>query len=269
LFKVEPFRSDADRPQSDVLSFWFKPFVVEELAEILRWCRELPTTSSKMVALAAFSSIVVTVSKQDSDTRYVRREKKIQPGDTLRRFAKSLDVAIHSVSELTEIAEPRFVCEVVHANALEKPDIGQVDLVVCSPPYPNAFSYHLYHMTRMVWLGMDQPEFKKVEIGSHRKYSSRSKNKATIDTFAQEMLITFEWLGAHLQSRRYACFVVGDSKIDGGKFDNAKLIASTAKKAGFKEVKRIHRRLQETRKAFNPSYGQIKTEHVLVLQNQN
>lgn len=268
LFKIEPFHSEGERPRSDAINFWFKPFVVEELAEALSWCRLLPTKSSKTVAFAAFSSIVVTVSKQDSDTRYVRREKKIQPGDTLRRFAKSLSDAIHSVDELTELAEPRFTCEVIHANALDKPEIGSVDLVVCSPPYPNAFSYHLYHMTRMLWLEMDQPEFKKVEIGSHRKYSSRSKKKATIETFAEEMLTTFDWLRSHLQSGRYACFVVGDSKIDGSKFDNATLISSTAAKVGFKEVKRIHRHLQATRKAFNPSYGQIKTEHVLVLQNQ-
>jgi DNA modification methylase len=177
LFKIEPFRSDGERPRSDAINFWFEPFVVEELAELLSWCRQLPTESSKTVALAAFSSIVVTVSKQDSDTRYVRREKKIQPGDALRRFAKSLADAIHCVAELTELSEPRFVSEVIHANVLDKPDIGAIDLVVCSPPYPNAFSYHLYHMTRMLWLGMDQPEFKKVEIGSHRKYSSRSKKK--------------------------------------------------------------------------------------------
>lgn len=53
------------------------------------------------------------------------------------------------------------------------------DLMVCSPRYSNAFSYHLYQMTRMVWLGMDEKRFKRQEIGSHPKYSAKGTNGAT------------------------------------------------------------------------------------------
>jgi len=266
FFNPQPFISSARRPFDKAISFWFDPFVIEELAEILSWCQKLPTESSRKVALAVFSSIIVSVSKQDSDTRYVRRQKNLSPGDTLRRFARSLIEAIRAVVEFTEQVEPRLHCKVYHADILTKPDIGEVNLVVCSPPYPNAYSYHLYHMTRMLWLGMDQPKFKREEIGSHRKYSSKGSNGATIETFRNEMAVVFNWLRGHLPTTRYVCFVVGDSTINGHVVSNADLISGVASKHSFHEVGRIHRRMQDTKKAFNPAIGKIKMEQILVLQ---
>ena len=268
LFKAgeSPFR--AELPNNKAISFWFEPFVIEELAEIVSWCHGLPTSTSRTVALTAFSSIVVSVSKQDSDTRYVRREKKLCRGDALRRFARALFDAKEAAGRFTELVEPRFRNAVYQANLLDKPEIGTVDLVVCSPPYPNAYSYHLYHMTRMLWLGMDPNSFKRIEIGSHRKYSRKGPKRAGVETFREELRTIFGWLRTHLRDRRYACFVVGNSILNGQQVNNADLISAVGRETGYVELKRIHRRLQETRKAFNPAYGKIKTEHILILQNQ-
>src|SRR5207249_2078115 len=115
-------------------------------------------------------------------------------------------------------------------------------LVVCSPPYPNAYSYHLYHMTRMVWLGMDQSEFKKREIGSHRKFSSKGKGGATIETFKSEMKSVFAWLKSALRSDRYACFIVGNSIIRGRTYDNAEVLREAARSARFSEVATFNRK---------------------------
>ena len=108
--------------------------------------------------------------------------------------------------------------------------------------YPNAYSYHLYHMTRIVWLGMDQPDFKKREIGSHRKFSSKGKNGTTIETFKTEMGKIFLWLKTSLRQGGHACFVVGNSIIRGESHDNAQVLKLAAESAGFTEVARLSRR---------------------------
>jgi len=267
LFQPLPYASGAPRPSDETISFWFAPFVVEELAEALSWCHGMPTESSRTVALAAFSSIIVVVSRQDSDTRYVRREKKIRPGDAMRRFARSVSEAARNSAELTGLVDSGLGCEVHNADVLTGPDIGQVDLVVCSPPYPNAYSYHLYHRTRMLWLGMDQPKFKREEIGSHRKYSSRGPNGATVETFRGEMSTIFTWLRRHLRPDGYACFVVGDSTLKGRVISNADLIAEVSAENGFSEAGRLERRMQDTKKAFNPAIGKIKREQIVVMRN--
>ena len=139
-------------PDSDAIRFWFEPAVANELSQIRAWTSELPTDRARVIADTAFSAIVVAVSRQDSDTRYVRRQKAVRPGDALGRFSRYLTKAVRATTELTELVEPRFRRSVHHVNVLDAPPVEPIDLVVCSPPYPNAYSYHLYHMTRMVWL---------------------------------------------------------------------------------------------------------------------
>jgi site-specific DNA-methyltransferase (cytosine-N4-specific) len=267
LFSSLSFSSKGWRPDAASHDFWFDLHVTEELAEILSYCKALESHNSKDLALTAFSSIVVAVSRQDSDTRYVRRQKNILLGDTLRKFARALEQTIHVALDFSELIENRFSCNIISQNLLSNPEIPLMDLMVCSPPYPNAYSYHLYHRTRMLWLGMDQPLFKKEEIGSHRKYSSNGKNGATVETFQAEFTSIMKWLSRNLKPGGYACFVVGDSTLKGKKINNSTLISDAGKEAGFLEVARIDRTMQSTKKAFNPSHGKIKTEQILILEN--
>ena len=255
-------------PDNDAIRFWFEPAVAEELGQIRAWSSKLPTDQGRDVAEAAFSAIVVAVSRQDSDTRYVRRHKAIRRGEALRRFSRCLTNATRAATALTALSDPRFRRSVHHANVLDAPPIEPLDLVVCSPPYPNAYSYHLYHMTRMIWLGMDQPAFKAVEIGSHRKYSRKGPRAATSATFASEMSHVFGWLRNRLRRNGYACFVVGDSTIRGQRIHNADLISGVAAERGFVEDARMQRRLLNIRKAFNPSIGKVKREHIVILRNE-
>lgn len=167
---------------------------------------------------------------------------------------------------MSALVEDRFSCRVFNANILESPETGPFDLVVTSPPYPNAYSYHLYHRMRLLWLGHNAELFKSVEIGSHRKYSAKGRSRATPETFRREFDVIFRWLRAYLREHRYACFVIGDSLIDGESLNNATLLASAGIEAGFREVARIERTIAPSRKAFNPRIGRIKTENILILQ---
>lgn len=261
-----PFRSSGWRPTPEVCEFWFAPHVVEELAELRILIDRLTSESVRRLCTVTFAAIVVPVSKQDSDTRYVRREKSVEPGDTVRRYLKQLDDAVSAVREMSDLVEDRFSCRVIEANLLEAPETGPFDLVVTSPPYPNAYSYHLYHRTRLIWMGHDPEKFKKIEIGSHRKYSSKGRNRATPQTFRREFVGVFQWLRERLRNDRYTCFVIGDSTIDQERIDNASLLAEAGASYGFREVMRIKRTISPIRKAFNPSIGKIKTENILILK---
>jgi site-specific DNA-methyltransferase (cytosine-N4-specific) len=268
LFSRPSFISEAERPTGKAVNFWFEQFVVEELAELRSWCKALPTESARNVALVSLSAIIVGVSLQDSDTRYVRRDKGVKPGDTMLRFAQTLMDNTSAVEKFSDLLDSQLSCEIVTGDILQPPKLPQLDLVVCSPPYPNAFSYHLYHMTRMLWLDMDQPTFKKSEIGSHRKFSSPTKNAATIDTFKAEMESVFLWLKGTVRRNCYACFIVGNSTIRGQRFDNAQVLKEAARKASWTEIARWQRNMKDTRKAFNPAIGKIKTEQIVIFENK-
>ncbi len=58
-------------PNSKAISFWFDPQAIHELARIKDLCYGLTSEAARTLALAVFSSIIVSVSRQDSDTRYI------------------------------------------------------------------------------------------------------------------------------------------------------------------------------------------------------
>lgn len=246
---------------------WFDEYVIDELSFIKEKCLALAEAKARQLALVAFSSIIVTVSRQDSDTRYVRREKNIKPGDTLQLFSRALRQAIQYALEFSREIDPKLSTRVYEANVLETPEVGPVDLVVCSPPYPNAYSYHLYHRTRMLWLDMDQPKFKRQEIGSHRKYSSKSVNGANVETFRLELRTILAWLKRQLRPNRHACFVIGDSILKGETIKNDELLIEVAGEVGFQVEANINRQLQASKKYFNPKIGKIRDEHIVILRN--
>jgi excisionase family DNA binding protein len=247
---------------------WFDAHVINELSFIKDRCNSVNDPKLRDILLTVLSSIIVSVSRQDSDTRYVRREKKIKQGDTLVLYGKSLRNTTRKILEYTQEVSDRNSIKILNASVLDSPDIGKIDLVVCSPPYPNAYSYHLYHRTRMMWLDMDQPKFKKEEIGSHRKYSSNSKNGATVETFKAELKIILEWLTKTLKKDGFACFVIGDSTLKGKQIENDKVLINIANDLGFALEANINRNLLSTKKYFNPALGKIRDEHIVILRNK-
>jgi site-specific DNA-methyltransferase (cytosine-N4-specific) len=265
LFQPGDRSADYDIPQDASIDFWFDPHVSRELGTIRSRCKDLPE-DARIVAQACFSSIIVAVSKQDSDTRYVRRQKDIRVGETMRRFVRAIRNAAASLAKFSTLVSPSLNCRVIHGDVLAGPDIGAVDLVVTSPPYPNAYSYHLYHMTRMLWLDMDQVGFKAREIGSHRKYSRSGPSRATAATFKNELAAVFAWLYRHVKPRGHCCFVVGDSIIHGETVQNDELVIETATTHGFELIDSLGRRLQDTKKSFNPKIGKIKEENIIILR---
>jgi DNA modification methylase len=254
-------------PNFDGIELWFKDFVVRELAFLKAKCLSIESQKMRDVALTAFSSIIVTISNQDSDTRYVRREKRQRQGDALILFGKALINTAQRCFELGQEVDPKLQVSIVNANILTAPNIPQVDLVVCSPPYPNAYSYHLYHRSRMLWLDMNQPKFKEEEIGSHRKYSSKSSKKATEATFRQEFGQIMAWLSGKVRPGGHAVFIIGDSTLDGKTIENDQILIDAGRENGFRLSLNRSRRLQDSKKSFNPAIGKIREEHILILQN--
>ena len=266
FYSGQPFRSSGWRPDSKICDFWFELHVVEELAELRVLLDHIQSRTVRELCRVVFAAIIVAVSKQDSDTRYVRREKSIEPGDMVRRYLSQLRATVPAVREMSDLIEDRFSCRVLCADILDAPETAPFDLVVTSPPYPNAYSYHLYHRTRLAWLGHDPERFKKIEIGSHRKFSAKGSSRTTPEMFRQEFERIFQWLRGRLRDRRHACFVIGDSIVNREHIDNASLIAAAGSSAGFREVTRIKRTIASTRKAFNPKIGRIQQERILILQ---
>lgn len=90
---------------------WFQPVVTVELACIRRLIAELTDGRALDIASLALSRIIVRVSNQDSETRYVARNKSISPRFTIRAYLDSLQAIqrrVEQFSSLNSQAEALF-----------------------------------------------------------------------------------------------------------------------------------------------------------------
>ena len=254
---------DVTIPPLPNLDHWFDRSVQHALAALTEAIDGAPVASRDALRLA-LSSIVVRVSRQESDTRYAAIDKNVNGNDVsalFRRAAYRLDDVL---ADRDYSLAPADVFE-ADTLTLDPLRIGRrIGMIITSPPYPNAYEYWLYHKYRMYWLGFDPLAVKEREIGARAHFFKR--NHHTKDDFARQMAQTFDLIRAILVPGGYACFVVGRSRIHGRDVDNTRIVEDAAE--GFDRVFSTERTISASRKSFNLSHANIKTENVLVLQRR-
>jgi DNA modification methylase len=254
------------KPDIVNLDLWFENFVINELIIIKEEIDKLPDKDIMDFCLVALSGIIINVSRQDSDTRYVRVPKEIKPYDTYNRFAKQLmklkKVMIES-GEMLKNGKSIFKMADTRTKGIFPEN--SADLAVTSPPYPNAYDYHLYHKYRLYWLGMNPQQLRRSEIGAHADYSK--KNGPDEFDFMRDMEKCFLNTSKILKPGSYFVLVIGDSILKGRNIQNNEILKQAAKNTPFGFVTEFARNLKLSRKSFNPKIGNIKTEKIVVFEN--
>ena len=249
-------------PDIPNLLHWFRADVCEALTAIRMEIRKVDDELTKQALEAVFSSIIVRVSNQDSDTRYAAVTKSLSSEAVFETFAESAQtLAALTMTSPILLETPATVLNQNIFDVCPADFPGDVGLVITSPPYPNAYEYWLYHKYRMWWLGYDPLAVKSSEIGARAHFFSRRRDK---EDFHAQMVGVFKLLTEVMREGAYCCFVMGDSKIHGQIVDNAELLLKAAVQHGFKLVFQSDRAINPHRKSFNLHHARIKREHVLV-----
>lgn len=253
---------EATVPLIPRLDHWFEITVQKEIAALITAIDSGPEETKDIFRLA-LSSIIVRMSNQESDTRYAAVKKERPKGGAIMAFR-------HAAEKILRVLDSRNYglteARVIEANTLEFQfsSLGEpIAAVITSPPYPNAYEYWLYHKYRMYWLGYDPQMVKANEIGARAHFFKT--NRHTADHFVDQMRITLRSISCALHPAGYAAFVVGRSKIHGTIVDNAQIIEDVGRELGFRVEYRAERRIAASRKSFNLSHANIKTETLLVL----
>jgi len=254
-----PTRTDLI-PDNKNFLYWFDPVILHRLAALkgLILAEDEPV---RTMLLAVFSSIIVRVSYQDSDTRYARTDRVVKPGEVDRAFrARLLDVIGH----LPEIMVPGRATVTVHqADARNVPFIktGSVTLLVTSPPYLNAYDYHKYHRQRIHWIGGSVEFARDLEIGSHDEFT---RTNATPDRYFEDMDACFTEWSRVLKKGGRCLIVIGDAIVSKHPVHVGDRYIDLLANHGLLQEQRWIRTLHATKRAFNVKNSRISHEHVLL-----
>ena len=251
-------------PKIPNLLHWFQIDVCQSLASLRAAIHAVEDAGLKQALEGVFSSIIVKVSNQESDTRYAAVNKDVSAEHVFTEFLRSAQILAQTLNSQLPFVK-QSPARIINRNIFEivPSDIsGEVGLVVTSPPYPNAYEYWLYHKYRMWWLGYDPLLVKSDEIGARAHFFSKKRKKK--EDFQSQMSHVFCLLRSVMHKGAYCCFVAGDSKIHGRVVDNAMALCNAAAQHGFKLILRSDRAINQNRKSFNLHHARIKREHVLV-----
>lgn len=254
----------------ETINHWFKDFVIKALSAI-RHCINLYSSNEKMRDLyyMTMSNIIITVSNQESDTRYSAKDKNnIKTyNDVLSLFEKKLNISFSLLikDDLNNINTKVFLKDSNLINKTLKK--GSIDLLITSPPYPNTYDYYLYHKHRMLWLGYDFKPVMVSEIGSRREFSSLKKEGSK---FLDDLYSILKSADYSLKKGAYIVIIIGDGKISGEIYDSKETTIKIANRLNWKIVEESYTELDSTSKSFQKSFRtKGKKEHFLVFQKED
>ncbi|MBU6330235.1 MAG: hypothetical protein KGR18_09840, partial [Acidobacteria bacterium] len=252
------------KPDIPNLEKWYDPKVFDELAGLRTELLRLRNTAARDIAMLALASSAARLSYQESETRYVSQPRQIDDGAALSTYASEVVRMLAALPrrEASEVGVVRLG-DARDAQTYAGIGEGSVKAAITSPPYPNAYDYHLYHRFRLFWLGVGPKALRDVEIGSHLKNQS---DQHPTDTYLADMAQVLSHVRGLLVPGGHFALVVGTGLHKGEIFDTATELSLLARAHGFEELVCVTRRLPSTRRSVTHAGRRLLEEQILVLR---
>lgn len=254
----------------DSINHWFSDSAIEALSCIKNEIHHFFNDDCKLKIFCSLvlSTIINTVSKQESDTRYAAIEKEwISHSFVIEKYESKFTQCLEILKNCRRSTEHIDGSKVYLHNSKKCEEVlpsESVDMIITSPPYPNTYDYYLYHKHRMLWLDEDFKYAMNEEIGSRREFSSLKKPK---DNFTKDLLDIFKSCDTVLKNGSFIVIIIGDGKIQGEIYDSKENTVTICDKIGWKLVDYSFAELDKTSRSFQASFRTNgKKEHVLTFQ---
>jgi site-specific DNA-methyltransferase (cytosine-N4-specific) len=256
----------AARQRFDRIDFWFTEVVQCELAATLAAIEQVRDDAVQAFLKVVFSSIVVRVSNQESDTRYKSVNKGIAAGDVEKIFKKrAVEMRKRCAEFSASMKGQDALAYVIYGNStnvvMPRKDLS---LVVTSPPYMNSYDYYLYHRHRMLWLGMDAAAAQLDEIGSRNWHNDKGMG---LEDYVTRIRQVVSITSAALKARGYYAVVIGDSILRGELIKMDAVYDEMFADLGLTKVQQVTFAQRKYTRSFMHSYRTLhKDSYLLIYQ---
>ncbi len=266
---IKPFSLEKILPNHPNKEFWFKPHVLKELHGIKTVIDQYKeNVKVHNLLLTGFSRIIVTVSNQESESRYKAIEKKLPLGYTLKLYMKVIEDYIDVLKKFAPVnSECNVKIDVIEGDSREQLNNleSKFDFAITSPPYINSYDYYLYHKHRIYWLGKDPKKVRMLEIGNHHMVDRQTYEKATKE-YERSMTQILQGVNKTLKPKGYFVLLIGDGIVKGKRIKADELIAEKAKLSGFEVISKSSIPLKHVSRRFIKGISNNKKlHHVIVL----
>lgn len=290
-------------PRVRSVETWFTSNALRELAflkgRLPDWRKTL-SDRSYILALTAFSRIIVSASNQQGESTYRSVEKDDTPGRVIQLFADALQDVIEGalafegekqdagigeskLQKSDQFSTYRISYQGAGETTISHEDARSIgpqlsrpnpSLVVTSPPYLMSWDYGLYHKFRFYWLGLDLDGYQETEVGRHLR-----RQNDDVERYVSDMHNTFRSLYPKTSDDARIAMVNAPSVVNGERVDTNSLLEKCGEQEGWQllecrpvlDIPGPHHGMyagQEER-GVQVSGEAGKKEHVLIFQKES
>jgi hypothetical protein len=253
--------AEADRAQ-------FAPHVLLELDGLRDGIQQLESPELKRALSLVLSALLTKVSQKGGDSSDKNSEKRVAPGFPSRFLLRKTAELCERLAEYRRslpARAPEASCTLGDARKLPALRPSSVALVVTSPPYPGVYDYLQHHDDRLRWLGLDEANFAKLEMGSRRELGAASFGTA-LNRWELDLGATLSALARGLTPRGRVVLLLADSTLAGRALFAERVVEKLAPMSGLT----LRARASQTRPHFHAGSRdafakQARREHLLLL----
>jgi hypothetical protein len=248
---------------------WFLPHTLREVLALITCIDALEPGFVRDALRMLFSSILVKVSFQASDSDPSMRRKNVPPDATWPLFTRKAFELAHALADLSRACPPETPEPSVSlddATTLVSVPDGSVHAVITSPPYAANYDYVAHHARRYAWLGLDASALDAHEIGAARWFADSLE--AGVARFDDELTRTLSAIARVLAPgvRPRAYLLLADGAAHRTPLPADEAVARAAERVGL----RVLARASQARPAFGPEAAlafseRPRREHLIAL----
>jgi methylase of polypeptide subunit release factors len=251
------------------LNYWFPEEQFQKLSRLLNSIHEVVPKRSKYrdFFICAFSNILKVCSRWLQKSIKPQVDPHKTPADPILAFKEQVDFMIKAYTECRREYEAKIT--ISNSNFLKtKIDaVGNVDMIVTSPPYVTSYEYADLHQLSSLWLGFadDYRTLRDGSIGSSQhdfnfnRESKRLNTTATqivfglydVDPYIAKSVAKYyldmqqvaSKCNSFLNEDGAAVFVIGNTHYKNVYVDNSRHLAESLLAAGFAKVSMARRKI--------------------------
>jgi SAM-dependent methyltransferase len=203
------------------LEGWFEPHIRRELETIATFIDQEKDEELRALLQALLSSVILKVSRRESDTSGQMVSRKLARGMAARLFGQRADELVDGLALVEKDSKGRGIPPLVwlgDARSIPRKELpaglpdGAAQAVLSSPPYAGTYDYLEHHQLRLLLLGLPAGSMEAQEIGARRSFGATPKEVALgLKKWGKDLKQSLSQMARVLEVGGRAVLLLGDS----------------------------------------------------------
>jgi DNA modification methylase len=204
---------------------WYDPNTFNKMMLIKERIKKIKEENERNYYLVALAAITRKISNVDSRSiNHIVIDKNKAKTDVLDEFSQKIADMNESMEEYIKVATRASVLvKRGDARNIDQINDNSIDLIISHPPYLGHINYsNIFSLANKI-IGHEYSDLRENDISTNN-----------LDKYMVNMKKVFDEMSRVLKSKKYACVIIGDNRVNGNVVPTFSYFINYASEKGFK-----------------------------------